>query len=230
VCFCSHGSVSCPGGSDTTYSVVGIGDYFGNNTSDILFRNSAGDTWVEQITNGAFALWSHIGDSNTSYSVPITGGIEIGRGPNGEELPHIQVSAEALTDVSIYDCVPSIVRIEHRSDRKKEFSEVWAESRAIDFTWKHSTLSKGNPLRFNILAYDPRAPGLFDVVPPDKRSNMLKQFYEATGRNGEYRYTVHVAGRDVVMSMARIYVEWVPNTYPLITLEPIEASQNMEPI
>jgi hypothetical protein len=62
------------GGSDTTYSVVGVGDYFGSNGSDILFRNSAGDTWVEQITNGAFAGWSHIGGSNTAYTVPITVG------------------------------------------------------------------------------------------------------------------------------------------------------------
>jgi hypothetical protein len=62
------------GGSDTTYSVVGVGDYFGNNTSDILFRNSAGDTWVEAITNGAFAGWDQIGGSNTSYSVPVTVG------------------------------------------------------------------------------------------------------------------------------------------------------------
>jgi hypothetical protein len=53
---------------------VGVGDYFGNNTSDILFRNSAGDTWVEAITNGAFAGWDQIGGSNTSYSVPVTVG------------------------------------------------------------------------------------------------------------------------------------------------------------
>jgi len=49
--------------------VVGVGDYFGNNTSGILFRNSAGDTWFEAISNGAFG-WNHIGGSNASYSVP----------------------------------------------------------------------------------------------------------------------------------------------------------------
>jgi hypothetical protein len=47
------------GGSDTNYAVVGVGDYFGNNTSDILFRNGAGDTWFEAISNGAFG-WNHI--------------------------------------------------------------------------------------------------------------------------------------------------------------------------
>ena len=57
------------GGSDTKYAVVGVGDYFGNNTSGILFRNSAGDTWFEAISNGAFG-WNHIGGSNASYSVP----------------------------------------------------------------------------------------------------------------------------------------------------------------
>jgi tripartite-type tricarboxylate transporter receptor subunit TctC len=31
-------------------------------------------TWVEQITNGAFAGWNQIGGSSTSYSVPITVG------------------------------------------------------------------------------------------------------------------------------------------------------------
>jgi hypothetical protein len=38
-------------------------------TADILFRNNAGDTWVEQITNGAFAGWNQIGGSSTSFSV-----------------------------------------------------------------------------------------------------------------------------------------------------------------
>jgi hypothetical protein len=42
--------------------------------SDLLLHNSARDTWVEQITNGAFAGWNQIGGSSTSYSVPITVG------------------------------------------------------------------------------------------------------------------------------------------------------------
>jgi hypothetical protein len=50
--------------------VVGIGDYFGNGTDDILFRNnSTGDTWFEAISNGAFNGWHQIGGSNTSYTV-----------------------------------------------------------------------------------------------------------------------------------------------------------------
>jgi hypothetical protein len=58
------------GGSDTTYAVVAVGDYFGNGTDDILFRNnSTGDTWFEAISNGAFNGWHQIGGSNTSYIV-----------------------------------------------------------------------------------------------------------------------------------------------------------------
>jgi hypothetical protein len=49
--------------------VVGTGDFTGNGTDDILFRNnSTGDTWIEAISNGAFAGWHQIGGSNTSYS------------------------------------------------------------------------------------------------------------------------------------------------------------------
>jgi len=52
---------------------VGIGDYFGNNTSDILFRNAAtGDTWLEALSNGSFAGWHQVGGSNTAYGVPTT--------------------------------------------------------------------------------------------------------------------------------------------------------------
>jgi hypothetical protein len=55
--------------------VAGVGDHFGSNTSDIMFRNSSsGDTWFEAISNGAFAGWHQVGGSNTSYAVPITVG------------------------------------------------------------------------------------------------------------------------------------------------------------
>ena len=58
------------GGSDTAYAVVAVGDFFGNGTDDILFRNnSTGDTWFEAISNGAFNGWHQVGGSNTSYTV-----------------------------------------------------------------------------------------------------------------------------------------------------------------
>jgi ELWxxDGT repeat protein len=57
------------GGSDTHFSVIGVGDCYGTGTSDILFRNSSsGDTWFEAMSNGAFAGWHEIGGSNTSYT------------------------------------------------------------------------------------------------------------------------------------------------------------------
>jgi hypothetical protein len=49
---------------------VAVGNYFGNGTDDILFRNnSTGDTWFEAISNGAYAGWNQIGSSNASYTV-----------------------------------------------------------------------------------------------------------------------------------------------------------------
>jgi ELWxxDGT repeat protein len=58
------------GGSDTHYSVAGVGDFNGNGTSDILFRsNTNGDTWYEQMSSGAVAAWRQIGGSDTHYSV-----------------------------------------------------------------------------------------------------------------------------------------------------------------
>jgi hypothetical protein len=72
----SNGAPSAPnpwrqiGGSDTHYSLVGVGDFYGTGTSDILLRNnSTGDTWIEAISNGAVAGWNEIGGSDTHYSV-----------------------------------------------------------------------------------------------------------------------------------------------------------------
>ena len=57
------------GGSDTTYA-LGVVDYFGNRTADILFRNnSTGDTWYAAMSNGGFNSWQHIGGSDPTYGV-----------------------------------------------------------------------------------------------------------------------------------------------------------------
>jgi ABC-type phosphate transport system substrate-binding protein len=54
--------------------VVGVGDFFGIGTDDILFRNnSTGDTWIEAISKGAFESWQQVGGSNTSYAVVAVG-------------------------------------------------------------------------------------------------------------------------------------------------------------
>jgi hypothetical protein len=58
----------------TLPTVVGVGDFFGNGTDDLLFRNnSTGDTWIEAISNGAFKSWSQVGGSDTTYAVAAVG-------------------------------------------------------------------------------------------------------------------------------------------------------------
>jgi aryl-phospho-beta-D-glucosidase BglC (GH1 family) len=58
------------GGSNTSYSAIGGGYFYGNGTEDILFRNnSTGDTWFEGINSGTFTGWQQIGGSDTHYAV-----------------------------------------------------------------------------------------------------------------------------------------------------------------
>jgi hypothetical protein len=45
--------------------------------------------------------------------------------------------------------------------------------------------------------------------------------YSSVGKKGEYRYSVHVEGRDAIPGMARLAVEWRESGYPLVTLEPL---------
>jgi autotransporter passenger strand-loop-strand repeat protein len=62
------------GPSSTAYAVDGTGDFTGNGTSDVLFRdNATGDTGFYQIVNGALTGWKDIGASSTSYAVVGTG-------------------------------------------------------------------------------------------------------------------------------------------------------------
>jgi hypothetical protein len=56
--------------SHVAYSVVATGDYLGDGTSDVLFRNNTtGDTGFYEIVNGANAGWHDIGASSTAYHV-----------------------------------------------------------------------------------------------------------------------------------------------------------------
>jgi hypothetical protein len=56
------------GASSTAYSVVGTGDYLGNGTTDVLFRNNgSGDTGFYAIVNGANAGWHDVSASSTAY-------------------------------------------------------------------------------------------------------------------------------------------------------------------
>jgi hypothetical protein len=58
------------GATSTAYSVVGVGDYYGNGTNDILFRNNTtGDTGFYGIKNGSNAGWHDLGATSTAYHV-----------------------------------------------------------------------------------------------------------------------------------------------------------------
>ncbi len=53
-----------------SYVVVGTGDYLGNGTTDVLFRNNtSGDTGFFAIVNGANTGWHDIGASSIAYHV-----------------------------------------------------------------------------------------------------------------------------------------------------------------
>ena len=58
------------GATSTAYSVVAIGDYYGNGVDDILFRNNAtGDTGFYAMSNGVNTGWHALGSSSTAYSI-----------------------------------------------------------------------------------------------------------------------------------------------------------------
>jgi hypothetical protein len=151
-----------------------------------------------------------------------TTGIEFAKGEHGEELPHIQVCAEAITDATIHEPVPSIVAVEHRNDNITQYSEVFGETRTIKWSLQGTniTLSKGRPLRMNIVWFNQTTSNLYDAN-SDLVPHKLGQFYAWKGRTGEYRYKLHVEGRDIVPAMAYLHVRWLPRGYPMISLEPI---------
>ena len=58
----------------TTYSLVGVGDFDGDHTSDVLFRNNlTGDLGFYRISNGQNAGYQGIGSSSPDYAVVGTG-------------------------------------------------------------------------------------------------------------------------------------------------------------
>ena len=57
------------GPSSTAYTAVGTGDFYGNGTSDILFRNnSTGDVGFYAISNGVDTGWHYVAPSSTAYT------------------------------------------------------------------------------------------------------------------------------------------------------------------
>ena len=85
------------GPSSAAYSVEGTGDFNGDGTSDILFRNDAtGDVGFYQMNNGANAGWHEIGFSSTAYSIVGTGDF------NGDGTTDILFRNATNGDVGFY--------------------------------------------------------------------------------------------------------------------------------
>jgi hypothetical protein len=58
------------GGSSTAYAVVGVADFYGNGTDDILFRNNAnGALGFFSVSAGVNTGWHDLGGSSTAYVV-----------------------------------------------------------------------------------------------------------------------------------------------------------------
>lgn len=148
-------------------------------------------------------------------------GIDIGKGPNEEDLPYVQVCAEPVNESTIYNPVANITSVEHRSSETSAFKEITSEPARSDWSRQPPpvTLSKGKACRFNIVWFSDKISAPQDVV--SFPSNKLAQFYERTGKSGHYRYRVHVEGRDTAPTEAYVYVKWGASGFPMIEIEPI---------
>src|ERR1041384_4384100 len=110
--------------------------------------------------------------------------------------------------------------------RRPAFTVVVSEPAPPEWSLEgiSTTLSRGKVSRFNIAYYQPSKTSVHDAMP--SHSFKLRQFYQNTGRTGQYRYQVHVAGRDAAghgtdPAQAYILVKWGDHGYPKIELEPI---------
>jgi hypothetical protein len=152
----------------------------------------------------------------------MTTGIEIGKDQNEGDAPYIQVCAEPANDSTIYEARASITNIEHRSNDASGYTVITSEPSPTEWSREGitTTLSKGKISRLNIARYSPTENLMGDVVP--KPSFKVSQFYQKTGKVGQYRYRVHVEGRDTTPVQAYVSVKWLPRGYPKIELEPVE--------
>lgn len=157
-----------------------------------------------------------------------TNSIETTRGLNGVAHYYVQIHAKSSRDSIVYDCRPHITRIEHRPTDGVGFCEVIAEPLLASWSLQPDhvvALSKGIAHRFNLFWFENtgirHAPDISGRVP-----NKLLDFYQETGKRGEYRYRIHVSGREVMPTEAHITVRWRSGGYPLIEIEPISQETN----
>jgi hypothetical protein len=131
----------------------------------------------------------------------------------------VQVQVRSALDSTVPECAAYITRVEHRSADGAGFSEVIGEALPLSWSLQPSrtvVLSKGIVHRFNICAfYDEDAPGHQENKAPIK----LQTFYNAIGRKGQYRYYIHVAGRDVTPIEGIVIITWRNGGLPLVDLE-----------
>jgi hypothetical protein len=153
-------------------------------------------------------------------------GIEIAKEPNGESIFYVQVCVKSMSDAMIYDVVPHFTKIEYRTSELSNFEEVISETLRAEWGFigfQQVTLSKGKPIRFNIVAYNDKAEAPYDVSIP--KPNKVAQFYQTHKKVGEYRYKVHVEGRDIDPAEAYVSVRWRLRGFPSIKLDPITSTQ-----
>jgi hypothetical protein len=153
---------------------------------------------------------------------PTTNGIETAKGQDYSNQYFIQVHARAAGDSIINECVPHITRVLHRVNEGAGFSELISES--LQAVWSYQPthlvkLERGITHRFNIASFaDTGGPRDETRVRPKK----LEEQYTKIGRQGTYRYRVHVGGRDITPVESFVDVTWREvGGMPLIQLEPI---------
>jgi hypothetical protein len=148
-----------------------------------------------------------------------TTGIEFAEGVDGRSLPYVQVCAEPNADAAIFEPVANIIRIDHRNDDASVFSEVMGEPEIAGWSRQPANvhLSKGKPIRFNVFSYNENGMCGASPIPSYKVNNA----YQKIGKQGEYRYKVHVDGRNTVPTEAYVFVKWGIRGHPQIRLEKI---------
>jgi hypothetical protein len=159
-----------------------------------------------------------------------TNGIETTRGLNNAIVHYVQVCARSAFDSTVYDCKPHITKIEHRLKPGYEFTEIIAESLLAGWSLQPEhgvTLSAGITHRFNVVWFEetiekPRHPS---GVGLEGTPNKLSDFYDKTGKTGQYRYHVHVAGRDVAPTQGYLTITWLSGALPLVELETLSRGE-----
>jgi hypothetical protein len=147
------------------------------------------------------------------------GGIQAAKMTDGRDRWYVQVCATSSTEATLHDCIAHLVEIAHRPTSSVDFREIKAE--ALPLPWGYQptlpiVLTKQISHRFNLISFDADNKIQNEAL---QKPVDLKEFYEGTGKTGEYRFRVYVCGRGMVPTERHIYVSWAsPNNLPHIKL------------